>query len=426
MHDFEFTAKEIGTGRVVRGSLQSESQVNAARMLSDKNLYVTHLAVKSSEKKGLLSASGFHIGGVRTKDKVLFTRQLSTLVHASLPITQALNTAIEQVNDKHFKQMLQNIAAGVEGGAGLAASFANYPETFNRTYISLLNAGEQSGTLDKTLDRLATQLEKEHAIVTKVRGAMVYPAIILAVIVGVMIFMLVTVLPQIKSLYASLNVTLPILTRIFLGVSNFVQGFWWLIILAVIAAIFGLRAYIRTPSGRYHLDKLKLDIPPLNVLFRKVYMSRFTRTLGVLVVSGVPILEALAISADSIGNDVLKREVIDAAGEVKGGKPLSGVLAGYPYFTTLVPQMIRIGEDSGTLGDMLDKVAIYYEDEVDSAVKNLSTLIEPFLIIVMGALVGVIIMAVLYPVYSLVGNGINNIGNVQNSSSSATSGSAGK
>lgn len=416
MQDYSFTAKEHSTGRTVKGSVQADGESAAVKLLSEKNLFVTHLEPK---REGI-NFGKFHIGGIRGKDKVLFTRQLSTLVHAGLPITQALNTAVDQVDNKQFRAILDKIKANVEGGQTLAGSFAQYPNEFSRTFISLINAGEQSGTLDKTLARLADQMEKEQSIKTKIRGAMIYPAVILVVIVGVVIFMLVTVVPQIKSLYESLGKTLPIFTRVLLGVSTFLQHYWWLALIVLIAVIVGIRAYIRTPRGRYQLDLLKLKIPAIGGLFQKVYMARFTSTLGVLVISGVPILEALSISADAVGNEVVKNEIVKAADEVKGGKALSAALVKRPYMTSLVPQMIRIGEDSGTLGDMLDKVATYYQDEVDNTIRNLSTLIEPFMIIIMGTLVGVIIMAVLYPIYSLVGSGLSNIGNVQSSTQNST------
>ncbi len=419
MIDYQFTARERGSNRVITGVVQADNEAAAARLLGQKELFVTKLEPKKDSAFSLKSVK--FLNGIRDKDKVLFTRQLSTLVKAGLPITQALNTAIEQVNNSKFKEILKRIAASVEGGTSLSESFAQYPEIFNRTYVSLVNAGEQSGTLETALERLATQLEKEQQIRSKIRGALIYPAIVLVVIVLVVVFMLVTVLPHIKELYTDLNQTLPFTTRFLLVIANFIIHYWWLILILIIATIFGLRAYIRTPKGRIALDKLKMRLPLFGKLFQKVYMARFARTLGVLVMSGVPILEALAITSGAVTNEVLRKVILESAEEVKGGKSLSEVLADKPYFTTLVPQMIKIGEASGTLGDMLDRVATFYEDEVDQTVKNISTLIEPIMMVFLGIVVAFIILAVLYPVYNLTGSGLSNFGQTSSTSSTAAS-----
>jgi type IV pilus assembly protein PilC len=332
---------------------------------------------------------------------------LATLVKAGLPITQALSTAIEQVTDKNFKGKLEKVAASVEGGQTLADSFAQYPDTFNTVYISLVHAGEESGTLDDSLERLADQQEKEQQIISKVRGALIYPALVLVVIVGVMAFMLASVMPQIAGLYTELKKPLPIVTQITLSISTFATTYWPITILLILALVFGIRAYFRTPNGRKVWDRTKLTMPVFGTLFRKVYMARFTRTLGSLVTTGVPLLEALNISALAMNNVILKQIVLQASEEVKTGKSLSSSLSKNPYFLKLVPQMIKVGEESGTLGAMLDKVASFYEDEVDQAVKNMSTIIEPVLMIVLGFMVAFIIVAILYPVYSLVGGGVD-------------------
>jgi type IV pilus assembly protein PilC len=323
-----------------------------------------------------------------------------------LPITQALATAVDQVSSDKFKSILQKVVASVEGGTSLAESFGRFPDVFNHTYVSLVKAGETSGTLDVALERLASQQEKELAIASKIRGALIYPLLVLGVIILVLGYMLVSVLPQITGLYSDLGKTLPIYTSILLGISQFTINYWWLTILIIVAMVFGVRAYVQSSRGRRMLDKLKLTAPVFGKLFQKVYMARFTRTLGSLVASGVPMLEALDITAESVNNVIIKDIVDGAAQQVKGGKALSMTLSNHKYILPLVPQMIRIGEDSGTLGDMLDKVASFYEDEVDQTVKNLSTIIEPVMMIVLGGLVFFMIAAILLPVYSLVGGGI--------------------
>ena len=405
MIDYSYTAKEENTGSIIKGNVQADSPAAAGDLLMKKDLIP--IKITPARKGGLLGFDLSSLERVSGRERVVFTRQLSTLVKAGLPITQALSTSVEQVNSEKFKHILQNIVASVEGGTSLAQSFGQYPEVFNSTYISLVKAGETSGTLDVTLERLALQQEKDQAIASKVRGALIYPALVLLVIMGVITYMLVSVLPQISSLYKDLGKELPIYTKVLLGMAQFSVKYWWLTILVIIAIVFGIRAYMQSKQGRRAFDRFKLNAPVFGKLFRKVYMARLARTLGSLVASGVPVLEALAITAEAVNNVIIGDIIIGAAQQVKGGKALSSTLTGHKYSLTLVPQMIRIGEDSGTLGDMLDKLAVFFEEEVDQSVKNLSTLIEPILMIVLGGMVFFIIAAVLLPVYSLVGGGIN-------------------
>jgi len=404
MIEFAYTAKDKSTNKIVKGKISADSQMAAANILNEKKLFPIKITPASSVN--LLGDVAF-LNKVSPKSRVIFTRQLATLVKAGLPITQALNTSIDQVNDKKFKSKLEKIAASVEGGQTLSESFAQYPDTFNEVYVSLVHAGEEAGTLDDSLERLADQQEKEQQIASSVRGALIYPALVLVTIIGVMAFMLASVMPQIAGLYKELDKPLPIVTQITLSVSGFAVSYWYIVILLVVAIVFGIRAYFRTSSGKAVWAKAKLNMPVFKTLFRKVYMARFARTLGSLVASGVPLLEALSISGQSMNNVVLKKIVMQASEEVKAGKPLSDALEKNPYFIQLVPQMIRVGEESGTLGTMLDKVASFYEDEVAQAVKNLSTIIEPVLMVVLGLMVFFIIIAVLYPVYSLVGSGVD-------------------
>lgn len=422
MIDFIYTAREKDTGKIVKGTIAADSETAAGRLLIEKNLFPVKFTLKSQQTIAGINVSA--LNRVSGKDRVIFTRQLATLIKAGLPIVQALSTASEQVQSQKFKSVLERIKGSVEGGASLADSFGQFPEVFNRTYISLVAAGEASGTLDQTLERLASQQEKEMAIKSKIRGALIYPLLVLATIIGVLIFMLVSVLPQIAQLYKELGKKLPPLTSALISVQQFTTKFWWLTLAMIVAAVLGIRAYAKTPQGRRNMDRFKLNMPAFKTLFRKVYMARFTRTLGSLVASGVPLLEALAICSEAVNNTIIKEIIDHAAQQVKGGKALSATLSNNEYFLHLVPQMIKIGEDSGTLSDMLDKVASFYEDEVDQTVKNISTVIEPVLMIVLGFMVFFIIIAILYPVYSLVGGGIDS-GKSVNGTQSSSSGSSG-
>jgi len=403
MIEFQYTAKDKKSNEVVKGKISADSQMAAADILNSKDLYP--IKITKGSKQSLFGGIRL-LNKIKDKDLVLFTRQLATLVNAGLPINQALTTATNQVNDKNFTEILEKISASVEGGQTLADSFAQYPEIFNKVYTNLVHAGEQSGTLDDTLLRLAELQENQLKLSRKIRGALIYPVIVLVVIIIVLIYMLSTVMPQISNLYTELNKPLPLLTQLTIGFSSVVTTFWPITILLILATAIGIRAYLRTPNGIRNWHRLKLKLPVLGILFKKVYMARFSRTMSSLVNSGVPLLEALSISADAINNVILAEIVKGASEEVRSGKSLSSALSKNEYFLKLVPQMIKVGEESGTLGEMLAKIATYYEEEVDQAVKNLSTVIEPVLIVLLGGMVFFIILAILYPIYSLVGEGI--------------------
>jgi type IV pilus assembly protein PilC len=287
----------------------------------------------------------------------------------------------------------------------LSVALSKHPEIFNRVFISLVAAGEASGTLDKALERIADQQEKDAEIISKVRSAMVYPIIVIIVMCGVVGFMLINVLPQVKVLYQGMpGAELPLVTKVLLATSDFLIKFWWLFLIFVaLVVVFGSR-YARTAGGRHIADKLKLKMWPLSALFRKMYMARFARTGTTLVSSGVPLIQMLEITGDAVNNVYIEDSIRRAADKVKGGKALSDSLAAESeYFLQLVPNMIRIGEESGSLENMLAKVADYYEKEVDNQVKAIQTIIEPVLMVILGIVAFVIVAAVLLPVYSLAG-----------------------
>ncbi len=405
MQSFIYIATNPATGERVTAEVQAENQQAAAKLLISQNLFPITIEDKKAGK-GVLA--GFKIGsGVKAKDRVIFTRQLATLINAGLPLDKSLETVGTQISNKVLHSAIREVQSSVEGGTTLSAAFASHPKIFNQTYVSLIAAGETSGTLDKTLERIASQQEKDAAIVSKIRGALVYPLIVLGVVIAVLVFMLTTVLPQIQQLYKDLKKTLPPVTRGLLALSNFIIHDWWVLILLLVVAGYLTRNYLRTDSGGRVADRLKLRFPILGPLLLKVYMARFSRTLGTLLQSGIPMLEALNVVRRSINNVFIQEGIDRAAEAVRGGKALSSSLEQEKYFLILVPQMIRIGEQSGALDAMLDKLASFYEGEVDQEVKNLSTTIEPALMIFLGLTVGLIVAAILLPVYSLVGKGLS-------------------
>ncbi|MDB5179063.1 MAG: pilus assembly protein PilC [Patescibacteria group bacterium] len=402
MQTFTYTAHKTDSGETVKADVQAENEQAAAKLLMSQGLFP--ISIESKESSGLLAKSGLG-KGVGAKDRVIFTRQLSTLINAGLPLTQSLRTVQEQITNKNLAAVVGTIVTTVESGTSLSQAFAAHPEVFNNIYVSLVAAGEASGSLDKALERIASQQEKDAAILAKIRGAMVYPVIVLLVIFGVLIFMLTTVLPQVGALYKDLHKDLPFLTTIMIAASNFILHFWWLTAIALGGLTMAGRAWLKTEGGRSAIDSFKLNVPLFGKIFRKVYMARFSRTLGTLLASGIPMLEALRIVTNSINNVHVAKTIEHSMSSVKGGKALSSTLENQDTFLRLVPQMVKIGEQSGAIDSMLDRVAGYYENEVDEEVKNLSTTIEPLLMVVMGVVVGGVIAAILLPVYSLVGSG---------------------
>ncbi len=400
MLTFEYKARDTAANKIVKSTVQAASEADAAKLLMSQNIVPLEITVEGEKNSFLKSFSG----KVNTKQRVIFTRQLATMINAGLPLIQSLSTVEEQTASKPLKRIIGEVISDINGGSALADAFAKHPKVFNQVYIALVQAGEASGTLDKSLERLADQQEHDADMLSKIRGAMVYPAIVLAVIVGVVIFMLVSLVPQVESLYIDMGKQLPMATQILVGVANVVINFWWLVIIVLVGIGFGLRRWIDTTSGRKTWDLMKLNMPVFKTLLRKMYMSRFSRTSETLLASGVPLLEELKIAADAVNNVVVKEEILRARQKVKNGKPLSEGLTGEEYILPFVPQMIKIGEQSGGIDAMLGKVADYYEKEVDNAIKAIQTMIEPILMVVMAGMIGFIVIAVLLPIYGLAGD----------------------
>ncbi|HET6924598.1 MAG TPA: type II secretion system F family protein [Candidatus Saccharimonadales bacterium] len=401
MLTYQYTARNTSTGELVKADVQADSEGAAVRLIRDQGL--TPVNVKLQEA----GFGGFSFGNkVKAKDRVLFSRQLSTLINAGLPLLQSLRSVNQQTTSKPLKVVLNQIITDVEGGATLATAMGKHPRVFNQVYISLIAAGETSGTLDKALERLAIQQEKDADLASKVRGALMYPVIVLLVMVGVVGFMLVKVLPQVKSIYAGLpgDNSLPLLTSVLLGVSDFIIHFWWVIIIVLGVGIFFTTRWARTGPGKEVIDKLKMRMPPLGSLFMKMYMARFARTGSTLVASGVPLLQMLQITSEAVSNVHIKGSLERASEKVKGGKSLADALENDPNFLPLVPNMLKIGEQSGAMEEMLSKAADYYEKEVDNEIAAVSSIIEPIMMVLLGVVAFLIVGAVLLPIYGLAGN----------------------
>ncbi len=397
MRRFQYEAKDIKTGRIIRGTVQAENERAAGKLLVEQNYVPEKISDESDQ--GLFAKLNNRITG---KDKVMFSRQFATLIGAGLPLTVSLRTVAEQTQRKPMRIIIEEILASVESGRTLADSMAEYPKVFDNVFLSLVRAGEASGTLDEALRRLADQQEKDAAMLSKVRGAMIYPAIILAVIVAVLAFMMIAVVPEVEHLYKDMGKPLPVLTVVLVAISNFFAQFWWLILIIVIFLVWGFMHYRQTTQGIRTMANIKLNVPIFKKLFRLLYMSRFARTMQMLLQTGVSMLDAMYIAGRAINNVVVEDEIKKAAEQVKGGKPLSESLADKDYILPLVPQMAKIGEQSGQIDDMLGRAGKVYSDELDEQVAAISTLIEPILLVVMAILIGVVIGGTLLPIYSLV------------------------
>lgn len=401
MLSFRYTARDPATGQYVKSDVQAENEQAASKLIRKEGLVPIDIKLSEKATTGLISK---RLNRVKTKDKVLFSRQLSTLINAGLPLVQSLRNVNNQTTSKPLKIVINKVISDVEAGATLSAAMSKHPAVFNQVYVSLIAAGEASGTLDKALERLALQQEKDAEILSKVRGAMIYPLIVIAVMIGVVTFMIVTVLPQVQVLYEGLpGAELPLLTKVLLSISNFVTKFWWAVIIILGLTVFFMTRWARTLGGKQVIDKFKMRAWPVGPLFTKMYMARFARTGGTLVASGVPLIQMLEITANSVNNVHVEASIRKAADKVKGGKALSDALQNDPNFLVLVPNMLRIGEQSGSLEQMLGKTADYYEKEVDDQIKAISTIIEPVLMVILGVVAFIIVAAVLLPIYGLAG-----------------------
>lgn len=404
MLTYEYTARDPKTNKQVKAQVQADNDSAAAKLIQSEGLSPLSIKLVDSSSNNPIKRLRSKIG---VKNKVIFSRQLATLINAGLPLTQSLRNVNGQMKNKAFQVVINQVISDIEAGKAFSVALAKHPRVFNTIYVNLISAGEASGTLDKALERIADQQEKDAEIMSKVRGAMTYPAIVLLVMMGVIGFMLVKVLPQVEVIYEDMpGAELPTITKLLLAVSNGIIDYWWVVLIVLGFLGFVGSRWARGPGGRQVVDKLKMKAWPVGPLFMKLYMARFARTASTLIASGVPLLQMLEIVAGSINNVHLENSVKTAMEKIKGGKSLSDSIEGDPNFLPLVPSMLRIGEQSGSMEDMMEKTASYYEKEVDDQIKAISTIIEPVMMIGLGISAFMIVAAVLLPIYGLVGEDI--------------------
>lgn len=398
MNKYAYEARDSASNKIVKSTVQAESESAAAKLLTAQGFVPLKIELEDETKNFLQRLSG----RITSKDKIVFTRQLATLIGAGLPLAQSMRTVIDQTANKQMQQVIQEIIGDIEGGRALSDSFAKHPQVFDKVFIALVSAGEASGTLDDALRRIAAQQEKDAAMMRKIKGALTYPVIVLVVILMVIGFMLIAVVPQVKSLYVDLNKQLPWITQIMVSTADFFIAFWWLVLIILGIGGYFLAQYLKTEPGTRNWDLFKLNVPLFKGMFRKLYMARFTRTGQTLLSTGVAMLDMLHITSGAVNNVVISEGIERAAEKVKGGKALSSSLKSEDYFLEMVPQMIKIGEQSGKIDEMMGKSAQIYEDELDEEIKTISTAIEPILMVVLAIVAGGMVGAILFPIYSLV------------------------
>lgn len=402
MKKFNYEARDQATNKIIKSTIQADSETAAARLLIKQGFVPLNVKEQIGDGSFLARITG----RITAKDRVMFTRQLATLIGAGLPLAQSLHTVTEQTANKQLQSVIQEITVSVEGGKSLSESFGKHPKVFNEVFISLISAGEMSGTLDEALRRIANQQEKDAAVAGKIKGALTYPLIVLVVIGAVMGFMLFTVVPQVEKLYDDLGKPLPWLTQIMVDASSFLAQFWWLVLIGLGIGVYFFIQYLKTENGIKFADTFKLRVPLFGKMFQKLYMARFARTGQTLLSSGVSMLDMMKITSNAINNVLIEVAIVRAAEKVQGGKALSTALEPEDSIAPLVPQMIKIGEQSGRIDEMMGRVAQVYEDELDEQIRTISTAIEPILMVVLAVVAGGMVGAVLFPIYNLVG-GIN-------------------
>src|SRR6266511_765747 len=387
-------------GKLVTGSLQADSE----RLVISRLQEMGYVPVQVSEKKvGIGSREiSFRPGHVKLKDLAVFSRQFATMVNSGLPILKALTILSQQTESKALTAAVTEVRLDVERGSALSVAMAKRPKAFNNLYVAMVRSGETGGVLDSVLLRIADNIENEVELRQRIKSAMTYPVVVLAMVGLILVAMLLFIVPQFKSIYAELHGTLPLPTRILLAVSDVFRTWWWAWALALAAGLFAYRKYKKTPAGRAQIDTLKLKVPIFGDLFHKTALARFAQTLSILLRSGVPILQALDIVAETVDNHVLSKAVVDVQSSVKEGESIARPLAKHAVFPPMVVQMLAVGEETGAIDTMLSKVGEFYDAEVKATVDSLTSLIEPLMIAVIGGCVGLAVIALYLPMFNVI------------------------
>lgn len=401
MSDFSYTIinKDGRSSKGILNAADREAALGILRQQGAKPLMVKE--VEAHKKINLLGNK------VKLKDLVIFTRELSTMISAGVSLPRGLETMATQTENKYFKTVINSINHDVESGMQLGDAMAKFPRVFNDVYVNMIRAGETGGILEEIMKRLATQVEKDASIRAKVKGAATYPMILMVITLGAFFVLTIFVVPKIGSLVTSLggpDAKLPTQTMIMLGISSFIRNQWYLVAAFFVGGPILFRRWVKTPKGKQKFDWFLLKVPVIKTVVTKVAVARFARTFSSLMGAGVPVLQALEVTAKSLGNHVIQQELLSAAAEVKNGKQLSQPLAQSQIFPPIISQMMAVGEETGKMDTILVKVADFYEEEVDALINGLSSILEPIMIVVMGSMVGLIAASVIGPISNLTNN----------------------
>lgn len=398
---YAYKAIDTTTGKIVTSTTEGESEQFVAAKLREQSLHVSEIKLAKASGAG---GGTFGKKKMKPKSLVVFSRQFATMIDAGIPILRCMDILASQCKDPTLKSALDVMTLDVKSGITLNEAMARHPEVFNRLYVNMVKAAEIGGILDLILDRLAQFLEYEAEVKGKIKSAMTYPVLVLC-FSQLMLFALFTfVLPKFKEIFTGMNVEMPIVTKFLFGIGDFMQAYWWVLILMFVGGIIALKQWAKTPRGKYQFDFFKLRIPVVGELTLKMSVARFSRTFGTLINSGVPMMRSLEIVGETLGNQVLADAIDDTRASLREGNKLSVPLTACGLFPTMVTTMIDVGEESGRLPEMLVKVGEFYDQEVDQTVKGLTSLIEPLLIIFLGCVVGFIAISIMVPIFSIVNN----------------------
>lgn len=398
MKTFKYSAR-TEEGKEVKGTISARDEAAVTEILHDKGLIIVN--IKDTFNFSLESLNEINIGGVPLKDKVIFMRQMATMVSAGLPLTRALEIMEAQATNPLFRKVIKNVKERVESGQGLADSFRAEEEIYDDITLNLIEAGESSGNLDSILLKLAVELEEKQELGSKLKSALIYPAIMLVVIIAVVALLMFVMVPAMSDIYSEFDAELPWTTNVLINLSNFVLSYWWAILLVLVLVVIGGKAYLDTQKGKRTMDKIVLYIPIVKDIITKTQIAEFTRIMSLLLSSGLSILQALELSAKSLSNSMFSDVIMDAKDEVEKGGSLTVPIARSKYYPPIVSSMIAVGEETGNLDVVLEKVAVYYKQEVNTATENLSGLLEPVFLIIMGVTIGFIALAIYMPMFQL-------------------------
>jgi type IV pilus assembly protein PilC len=387
-------------GKVMSGAVVAVDEGRAEQLIAENGLILIGLERNEDSIIDRLNPFG---KSVSNKDVVMFSRQLATLISARVPIIQSLRILEDQITNKYLLLIIRDLIAAVENGESLSLAMSKYDKIFGNVYVSLVRSGEASGSLDKSLVYLADQLEKDYELARKVKSAMTYPGFVLSALVLVLVLMFKFVMPNLTSVLKEQGGSLPPISVALVAFTDFFNKWWWLVLLGLAGVVAAVKYYLSTDAGRRQWDGIKIRLPIIGDIFQKIYLARFSRNLSTLVKGGIPIIKSLEIVADIINNNTYRDIVLDTTNKITAGKSISDGLSGHPEFPTLVTQMVRVGEQTAQLDDILTKLALFYEREVEAKVSTLTTLLEPLIMIVLGIGVGLLVAGILMPIYNLAG-----------------------